>query len=80
MVGDQDVAEAIAVDIDQAQVGIVPVDVGNRRQRHERIPVSGFGALIKPWRGTIQHHAIQVSIAAQIHELMSRGSPRGDSR
>ncbi len=59
----------VAIDIDEAEVGIVPLEVGRRRQWREAVPISVFGALEKAGHRPLENDAVELAVAGEVEEL-----------
>ena len=80
VLGDQHVGMAIAVEIDEAQIGIVPVHIRDGGQGQETLPVLVVGALVEAGIGPFQHHAILLPVAGEIEKLMTGRSRLREAR
>ena len=67
--GDQHVGMAVAVEVDELQVGVAHVAVQARGERAEGLPAFGLVVLVQAGRGAVQHHQVGLAVAGQIHEL-----------
>ena len=74
--GDQHVGVAVAVEIDELQVGVAHVAVEARGEGAEGLPAFGLVVLVEAGRGAVQHHQVGLAVAGQIHEL--RAAAQGD--
>ena len=68
--GDQDVGEAVPVEVDHAQVGVVPGDVGVGPERAERLPAALVGPLVEAGHRAAELDQVQVAVAGQVEQLL----------
>ena len=73
MFGDQNVGEAVAIEIDGPQIWIPPVDVRLGSERDERSPLTVVSALMKAGEGPRKFHERQATVAGDIHQLLIAG-------
>ena len=71
--GDQHVGVAVAVQIDELQVGVAHVAVEARREGTEGLPAFSVIVLIEAGHGAVQHHQVGLAVAGQVHELRAAG-------
>src|SRR5436309_7413504 len=71
LLGDQEVGATVAVEVDEAQVGVRPVDVGVRLERYEVLPSLVVCPLEEPRRGRAELDQGLVAAALQVHQLLA---------
>src|SRR5205085_8065886 len=71
ILADQDVGLAVAGEIDEFQVGVIPVQYGQRGERLQRAPGSIFGSLEEAWGPGVELDQIELPIAGKIEQLLS---------
>ena len=71
LLGDERIGMAIAGQIHEAQIGVLPVDVGQAGERHVALPAVVTVTLVKAGRGAAEIDHINFAIACQIHELVA---------
>jgi hypothetical protein len=67
--GDQHIGMAIAVEIDELEVGVAQVAVEARGKRPERLPSPRRHRARTGRAWAVQHHQVGLAISGQIHEL-----------
>ena len=75
--GDQHVGVAVAVEIDELQVGVAHVAVEARGEGAERLPALGLVVLVEAGHRAVQDDQVGLAVAGQVHELPRRRSGRG---
>ena len=80
VLGDEHIRVSVAVEVDEAKIGIVPVHIGDRGQRQEILPVLVFGPLVEAGIGPLQHDAILLPVAGEIEELVTGGPRLSEAR
>ena len=66
---DQQICVAVAVEVDEAQVGVAEVDVRQLAERAEGLPTLGAVVFIEAWHGAGEAHHIRQAITGQIKDL-----------
>ena len=66
---DQHVGVAVAVQIDEFQVGVAHVAVEARGERAEGLPAFVVVVFVEAGHGAVQHHQIGLAVAGEVHEL-----------
>ena len=61
---------AVAVKVDEAQVGIIPIDIGQGFERSEVLPIFVGGALEKAGSRPGEGHQVELSIACQVEQFL----------
>jgi len=67
---------AVAGQINEAQVGVLPVDVRQADEAAESIPASIFSAREESRRGRIEIDEIEVAVTGEIEELLPPATQR----
>ncbi len=84
IIGDEDVSEAVAVDVEHAEVGVVRGDGGSQTESREGFPCAVGVAAIEARRGLVPPHEIHPPVAGDVEELRlarahgRHGGLRGD--
>ncbi len=66
---DQHVGVAVAVQVDELQVGVARVAVEARGEGAEGLPAFVVVVLVEAGHGAVQHHQIGLAVAGEVHEL-----------
>ncbi len=77
---DQQVGVAVAGEVDELEIGIVPIQDGQRGERREGLPVLVHGALIEAGCGTLELDHVELTVASEIKKLWpppTQGGERG---
>ena len=67
--GDQHVGMAVAVEINELEVGVAEVAVQARVEGAERLPAFGIVVFVQARRGTVHDHDVGLTVAGKVHEL-----------
>src|SRR5262249_13434675 len=84
VLGDEEVGPAVSVGVEEAQVGIVEVDLGPGREGDEGPPPPLRGALLVAWAGGVEADEVLAPVAGEVHHLLAPAAeaghrgPRGD--
>ena len=73
--GDQHVGEAVSVEVDHAQVRVVPGDVRAGLERAERLPAAGFRPAVATRHRAAELGQVQMPVAGQVEQLLPRLAP-----
>ena len=75
--GDQDVAVAVAVEVDEFEVRVAGVEIRERAEGAEGFPLAVVGAFVEAAHGSIQGDDIWPSVTGEVHELRVAGEGEG---
>ena len=70
--GQQRVGVPVAVEVDEAQVGVVPADRRELLERAERLPVAVVGALVEARARAVVAHEVEPAVAVEVDEAAAR--------
>ena len=70
IIGDEDVGVAVAGQIDEAQVGALPVEVWQTDEGAKSVPGGIVGAGEEPWSRRLKVDQIEVAIAREVQQLL----------
>src|SRR6266704_2933389 len=68
ILGEQQIRQAVAGQVDEAQLGIVPIQVGQGLKRLERVPIKLRAALEESRQRAVKFHQIELPVATQVHQ------------
>ena len=83
IIGDEEIGVAVAGQIDEAQVGILPIDVRQTDEGAKSIPTGIIGASEEPWSRCLEIDQIELAIAREVQQLLPpavQGRQRGARR
>ena len=66
---DEDVGMPVASEIDELEIGIAPVDIGQRLERNKRFPTLLVRAFIKTCCGCFKDRKVELTVTCQIQKL-----------
>ncbi len=69
VLGDKHVGATVAVQVNQAQIGVAQGAVEAGSEGAERLPALGVVVLIEAGQGAVEHDQVGLPVAGQIHEL-----------
>ena len=67
-------AMAVAVEVDEPQVGVAQVAVQARSEGAERLPAFGLVVLVEAGRRAVQDDQVGLAVTGEVHELAPRRS------
>ena len=76
VLGDQHVGMAVAGEVDELEVRVVPGQAGERLEGGELIPALVLGPLEEAGRGPAEFDQVEVTVAAQVQELLPAAAER----
>ena len=83
IIGDEEVGVAVAGQIDEAQIGVLPVEVRQTDECAKSVPAGIVGAGEEPWSRRLKVDQIEVAIAREVQQLLPpavQGRQRGAGR
>ncbi len=70
VIGDEDVGMTVTGQVDEAQVGVLPVDVRQTAEGAKAIPAGILSARKESWRRRCEFDQIEIAVAREVEELL----------
>lgn len=83
VLGHEGIGKAVAREIDEAQIGVAPVDVRQRQEGNVLRPPSSCIAFMEAWRGRLELHDIDRAVAVEVQQVLPalrQGATGGQGR
>src|SRR5262249_14694515 len=76
VLGDQCIGMAVTGEVDEAQVGVTPVDVGQVGKRNEALPTVLLVTFVEARHRWMELHQIEYAIALHVDQVLAPGVQR----
>src|SRR5262249_26168052 len=80
VLGDEDVGVSVAVQVDEAKIGLVPAEIRQLAECAEGLPALVLGPLVEARRWTAERHPLELAVAREVKELCPAARHREQRR